>query len=108
MTIPSVLGRLLIIGLLVIAASINATAQTTCRSRVIALERLQKNFNEFPLIELVRANGYVEVFISADGGSWTLLYTQFAAPEISCSIASGSVWRPLYIPTEQDLERVMP
>ena len=69
-----------------------AEAQTRpCADRATVVERLEKRFGEVrQAMGLNRANSLVELFASAETGTWTIVVTTPNGK--SCLIASGDLW----------------
>jgi hypothetical protein len=90
-----------------LAASATAAAAEgqprPCADRASIIERLEQRFGEVrQAMGLNRGNSVVEVFASAETGTWTILVT--TPNGVSCMIASGELWEsrtPLRRP-EQD------
>jgi hypothetical protein len=62
-----------------------------CADRASIIERLEKRFGEVrQAMGLNRGNSVVEVFASAETGTWTILVT--TPNGVSCMIASGELW----------------
>jgi hypothetical protein len=62
-----------------------------CARRAAIIERLENRFGEVRQgLGLNRSNGVVEVFVSAETGTWTILLTN--PNGMSCLIASGDLW----------------
>jgi hypothetical protein len=62
-----------------------------CADRALVVERLETRFGETRQSRgLNGANGLVEIYVSAETGTWTILVT--TADGKSCLLASGSVW----------------
>jgi hypothetical protein len=80
---------------LLVAAAWPAGAQgqpaRTCAERAALVERLKKGLGEVrQAMGLNRANAIVEVFASAETGTWTILVT--TPNGISCLVANGDLW----------------
>ena len=64
-------------------------AQPPCAPRTLIIEKLERQFGEAPRSIGLTANGrMIEVFSSAESGTWTILMTR--ADGTSCLMASGS------------------
>ncbi|WP_298679471.1 hypothetical protein [uncultured Lentibacter sp.] len=78
------------------AFSERATAQTAanCAPREAVLARLAERYGETrQSVGLGANNAMVEVFASADSGTWTILVT--TAQGLSCLVASGQAYEAL-------------
>jgi hypothetical protein len=63
----------------------------TCADRATVIERLEKRFGEVrQAMGLNRSNAVIELYASAETGSWTILMT--TPNGVSCLIASGELW----------------
>jgi hypothetical protein len=98
------LAPLAVAATLVAATAAAAEGQPQpCADRASIIERLEKRFGEVrQAMGLNRGNSVVEVFASAETGTWTILVT--TPNGVSCMIASGELWEsrtPLRRP-EQD------
>jgi hypothetical protein len=92
------------LGLAAAAPVAQADVRTSpCAERAKVIERLEQRFGEVrQAVGLNRSNAVVEVFASAETGTWTILVT--TPNGVSCLIASGELWEsqtPLRRP-EQD------
>jgi hypothetical protein len=62
-----------------------------CADRATVIERLESRYGEVrQAMGLNRGNAVVEVFASAETGTWTILVT--TPNGVSCLIASGDLW----------------
>jgi hypothetical protein len=62
-----------------------------CADRASLIERLEKHFGEVrQAMGLDRADAVVEVFASAETGTWTILVT--TPNGVSCMMATGDLW----------------
>jgi hypothetical protein len=69
-----------------------AAAQSACAPRDAILERLAAKYGEVPVAAGVTDRALlIEVLVSGDGGSWTIIATSPAGA--SCLIAAGEGWR---------------
>jgi hypothetical protein len=67
------------------------TQAQPCAERALVVERLESRFGETRQSRgLNGANGLVEIYVSAETGTWTILVT--TADGKSCLLASGNVW----------------
>jgi hypothetical protein len=73
-------------------AAQHANAQTTsCAEREMVVGRLADRYGESPQgIGLGQDNSVLEVFASAETGTWTILVT--LPNGLSCLVASGEAW----------------
>lgn len=97
MAVPAPAARLAI-ALLLLPFTPAAEAQPrTCAERNSVVDRLEKRFGEVrQAVGLNRQNGVIELFASADTGTWTILLT---SPDgVSCLIASGDTWQTQILP----------
>ncbi len=107
MSIFALLARLGAAAGLLLATAAHAAAEAqarACADRASIIERLETQFGEVrQAMGLNRANAVVEVFASAETGTWTILVT--TPNGMSCLIATGELWEsqtgPLRRP-EQD------
>lgn len=84
---------LLGIGALIASATL-ANAQQHCAPRDVVVERLASAYGETrQSIGLGNNNAVVEVFASADTGTWTITVTNPAG--ISCLVATGQAFETL-------------
>jgi len=76
-------------------ATQNAHAETTgCAERALVVERLQDRFGESrQSIGLGQNNAVVEVFASAQTGTWTIIVTLPSG--LSCLVASGESYEQM-------------
>jgi hypothetical protein len=84
------LGALMAASAVYICASSPGAAQTTrqCAPRAAVVERLAESYGETrQSVGIASNNAMIEVFASADTGSWTILVT--VPTGISCLLASG-------------------
>ena len=97
MAVPAPAARLAI-ALLLVPFTPAAEAQSrACAKRDAVVERLEQRFGEVrQAVGLNRQNGVVELFASADTGSWTILLT--SPNGVSCLIASGDTWENHSLP----------
>lgn len=66
-------------------------ANRSCAERATLVERLENRLGEArQAMGLNRANAIIEVFASAETGTWTILVT--TPNGISCLVASGDLW----------------
>jgi hypothetical protein len=88
---PALLARTLVT-LALLALTPTAEAQSrACAERATVVERLEARFGEVrQAMGLNRANSVVEVYASAETGTWTILVT--TPNGVSCLIASGDLW----------------
>ena len=72
----------------------DAAVTPACHSHADLAEMLHQKFAEQPSAIGLQANGHlVEVFVSNDGGSWTIVVTR---PDgWSCIVAVGEHWESL-------------
>jgi hypothetical protein len=82
------------LALALFAATPWAEAETQaqpCADRALVVERLESRFGETRQSRgLNGSNGLVEIYVSAETGTWTILVT--TADGKACMLASGSVW----------------
>ena len=93
---------LLAIGTLLASATLSQ-AQQNCAPRAVVIERLAGAYGETrQSIGLGQNNAVVEVFASADTGTWTITVTTPAG--LTCLVASGQAFEALTehlpVPTE--------
>ena len=68
-----------------------AAAQNACITRTQAVKSLSENYSEAQVaVGLASNGGVLEVFTSADGATWTVIYT--SPRGTSCLVASGEGW----------------
>ena len=86
-------GLAFVVGLCIWAAT--AQAQVACAERGDILAGLSKQYNEAPIAAgVVSGGGLVEVLISPDGSTWTILMSSSRGKTIkTCIIATGEAWR---------------
>jgi len=66
--------------------------QRECPTRTAALDRLAKKYNEHSIWQGINTAGVlVELTVSKDGGTWTLIVTR--KDQTTCMITSGEGWR---------------
>lgn len=92
----------LAIGTLLASTSLSQ-AQQNCAPRDLVIERLASTYGETrQSIGLGQNNAVVEVFASADTGTWTITVTSAAG--LTCLVASGQAFETLAerlpVPTE--------
>lgn len=69
----------------------HAERQTTCAERAVVVEQLQERYGETrQSMGLGQNNAVVEVFASADTGTWTIVVTMPSG--MTCLVASGESW----------------
>jgi hypothetical protein len=84
---------LLAIGTLLASATLSQ-AQQNCASRDVVIERLASAYGETrQSIGLGQNNAVIEVFASADTGTWTITVTSPAG--VTCLVASGLAFETL-------------
>lgn len=93
---------LLAIGALLASATLSR-AQQDCAPRQVVIDRLASAYGETrQSIGLGRNNALVEVFASAETGSWTITVTSAAG--LTCLLASGLAFEtladPLPVPSQ--------
>ncbi len=67
-------------------------AQAGCGQRAAMVDRLSEDFGEHPTAFGLADFGHVvEVLVSADGGTWTILVTR--SDGVSCIAAAGRHWQ---------------
>lgn len=70
--------------------ALKADAQTNCTTRDEVVSRLKDEWKEGRRGIGLLENGLIELYVSADGQTWTLLMTR---PDgVSCLIAAGAFW----------------
>jgi hypothetical protein len=83
----------MLVPLMVVAFTPQAEAETRrpCADRDSVVERLENRFGEArQAMGMHGGNGVLEVYASADTGTWTILVT---SPDgKSCLLASGDLW----------------
>jgi hypothetical protein len=91
---PALLARTLVtIGLIALTPRAEAEAEPrrACADRTTVVQRLETRFGEVrQAMGLNRGNSVIEVYASAETGSWTILVTD--PNGVSCLIASGELW----------------
>jgi len=81
----------LILGGVLLAAQAVQAQPASCAARAVVIDRLQSRFGESRQgMGLGRNNAVVEIFASADTGTWTILVT--LPNGMSCLVASGESW----------------
>lgn len=77
-----------------IASTTLTQAQQNCADRALVIERLASTYGETrQSIGLAQNNTMVEVFASADTGTWTITVTNAAG--LTCLVASGEAFERL-------------
>jgi hypothetical protein len=78
-----------------------AAEPMSCSTRADLLDHLSVNYKEVPAAVGLADNGeLLEVFVSIDGGTWTVAFTR---PDgLSCMIATGQHWQDLPRIAESD------
>jgi hypothetical protein len=77
-----------------IAATEIAHAQANCASRDVVVERLAAGYGETrQAAGLAANNALIEVFASAETGTWTITVTTPGGP--TCLVASGEAWQAI-------------
>ncbi len=77
-----------------IASTTLTQAQQNCADRTLVIERLASTYGETrQSIGLAQNNTMVEVFASADTGTWTITVTNAAG--LTCLVASGEAFERL-------------
>lgn len=81
-----------------------AAAQPVCLPRPQVIEQLQSDFGERLLwqgrrtAEPGQAGPVLEIFVSPNGGSWTLVHSMPPSDRypggLSCFVAAGTAWQP--------------
>lgn len=71
-----------------------AAEPPSCSTRADLLDHLSINYKEAPAAVGLADNGsLLEVFVSIDGGTWTVAFTR---PDgVSCMVATGQHWQDL-------------
>lgn len=70
-------------------------APANCAARGVVVERLHEKFGETRrAVGLARNKALVEVFASAETGSWTIVVS--LPNGLSCLVASGKSWEQLH------------
>ncbi len=65
-----------------------------CNDRAVALKFLADKYDEEPVARGLTNRGHMmELFVSKDGYTWTLLVSQ--PNDLACLIAAGEGWRPV-------------
>jgi len=74
-----------------VALPASVQAQMLCIARADMVTRLQGKYAEAPVaIGLSNSGGVIEVLVSPDGGTWTIIVTD---PQgVSCLMAAGEYW----------------
>ena len=92
---PAMIARTLVtLGLFALTPAAEAAERSQpCADRARVVERLEAQFGEVrQAMGLNAGNAVVEVYASAETGTWTILVT---GPDgVSCLIASGELWEP--------------
>ena len=71
-----------------------AHGQQNCTDRASTLAHLSKNYKEQPVaIGLASAGGVVEILVSEDGKTWSIIVTLPSG--ITCMVAAGEDWEVL-------------
>ena len=83
----------LVFGLAATAPPAHAQS-TNCAARDVVVERLESKFGETPTGRGLRsATQMVEIWSSAETGSWSILVTR--ADGVTCLMASGDNWNEI-------------
>ncbi len=73
------------------AAEAVMAQNNVCGERTVIVQRLQEKYGETrQSMGLQQNNGVVEIFASADSGTWTILVTM--PNGMSCLVAAGEAW----------------
>ena len=81
------------LALLLIVWSSSTLALPSCFPRDTWVKMLTKDYDETPVSHGINMDGnLMELFVSLDGATWTLLITNPAG--VSCGLGAGKHWRP--------------
>lgn len=71
-------------------APVGGMAQQTCTDHATMVERLAAGYGEARTAMGLAGGAVLEVFVSAETGTWTITVTQPGGP--TCMVAAGQAW----------------
>jgi hypothetical protein len=88
-----------LVGILIALLAGPAMAQQSCETRASAIEGLAQRYQEQPIGMGLTDAGVVEVLVSKDGATWTMIIT--ASNGCTKFVGAGTYWQqvvPIYKP----------
>ncbi len=74
--------------------SLPISAAPKCGDRETVVTGLAAQYDEVPVaVGVTKSGGVIEVFVSPEGETWTIIFTYPSGP--SCLVSSGEAWQNL-------------